>query len=100
MTADAPPNDSLAEQSTLGAMLISSTAIAEIVAEVKAEDFYRPAHETIFRTIVDLFSSGQAVDERRARASTGCWHLARLADMSLTMTHMGTVQTLVDNTNT
>ena len=73
---DEPPQDVLAEQSTLGAMLLSSTAIAEVVAEVKAEDFYRPAHETIFRTIVDLFSSGQAVDpvtvsaelERRSKA--------------------------------
>jgi replicative DNA helicase len=48
--------------STLGAMLISSSAISEIVAEVKPEDFYRPAHEAIFRAIADLFSGGQAVD--------------------------------------
>ena len=48
--------------STLGAMLISSSAISEIVAEVKPEDFYRPAHEAIFRAIADLFSGGLAVD--------------------------------------
>ena len=48
--------------STLGAMLISCSAISEIVAEVKPEDFYRPAHEAIFRAIADLFSGGQAVD--------------------------------------
>jgi len=46
----------------LGSMMISSTAMTEVVDALKPADFYRPAHEQIFRVIVDLFTAGRAVD--------------------------------------
>lgn len=56
------PHDMLAEQSTLGAMLISRDAVAEVHAVTKAHDFYAPKHETIFNAIIDLFGRGEPTD--------------------------------------
>ncbi len=39
-----PPNDVAAEQSVLGAMLLSKDAIADVVEVLREGDFYRPAH--------------------------------------------------------
>lgn len=57
-----PPQDPIAEQSTLGAMLLSTSIIPEVVDIVRPDDFYRPAHATIFQAIVDLYSGGNPVD--------------------------------------
>ncbi|MBK6885382.1 MAG: hypothetical protein IPH03_02325 [Tetrasphaera sp.] len=43
-------------------MLLSKDAIAEAAERLKAEDFYRPAHEIIYGAIIDLFSRGEPVD--------------------------------------
>ncbi len=56
------PNDLLSEQSTLGGMLLSQEAIAEVFEFVKAEDFYAPKHETIFNAILSLYSKGEPTD--------------------------------------
>ncbi|WP_209723421.1 replicative DNA helicase [Marmoricola sp. OAE513] len=57
-----PPQDNEAEQSVLGSMLISKDAIADVLESVKAHDFYKPAHETIFLAITDLYSRGEPAD--------------------------------------
>lgn len=57
-----PPQDMSAEQSVLGSMLLNKDAIAESLQAVKAADFYRPAHETIFAAILDLFGRGEPAD--------------------------------------
>ena len=57
-----PPNDIVAEQSVLGAMLLSKDAIADVVEAVREGDFYRPAHQTIFGSILDLYSKGEPAD--------------------------------------
>ena len=55
-------HDVVAEQSVLGAMLMSHDAIAEIADVLDGGDFYRPAHESIYRTILDVAGTGGAVD--------------------------------------
>ncbi len=57
-----PPNDVAAEQSVLGAMLLSKDAIADVVETVREADFYRPAHQTIYGAILDLYSKGEPAD--------------------------------------
>ncbi len=57
-----PPQDVAAEQSVLGGMLLSKDAIADVVEVVRAQDFYRPAHQTIFDVIVDLYGKGEPAD--------------------------------------
>jgi replicative DNA helicase len=57
-----PPQDVAAEQSALGAMMLSRDAIQDVSEIVTGPDFYRPAHETIFRTIMELHGRGEPVD--------------------------------------
>ncbi|MFT4289387.1 replicative DNA helicase [Nocardioides sp.] len=57
-----PPQDMAAEQSVLGAMLISKDAIADVAEVLRGVDFYRPAHETIHDAIIDLYGRNEPVD--------------------------------------
>jgi replicative DNA helicase len=57
-----PPHSLDAEQSLLGAMLLSRDAIAEIHDIVKAEDFYREVNGKIFDVIMDLYNRGEPAD--------------------------------------
>ncbi len=57
-----PPQDIAAEQSVLGGMLLSKDAIADVVEVVRSTDFYRPAHQTIFDVVVDLYGKGEPAD--------------------------------------
>ncbi|WP_026927478.1 replicative DNA helicase [Granulicoccus phenolivorans] len=57
-----PPQDLAAEQSVLGAMLMSQDAIADVVEVVRPTDFYKPAHEFIFDAILSLYGRGHPAD--------------------------------------
>ena len=57
-----PPHNLAAEESLLGAMLLSRDAIASAVEVVDADDFYKPAHGHIFEAIASLFSAGEPAD--------------------------------------
>ena len=57
-----PPQNLEAEQSVLGAMMLSKDAMADVIETVRADDFYKPAHETIFDVTVKLYNSGNPVD--------------------------------------
>src|SRR5690348_5976113 len=61
-TGRMPPQDVDAEQSVLGSMLISKDAIADVLEVAKGHDFYRPAHETIFDVIIDLYTRSEPAD--------------------------------------
>jgi replicative DNA helicase len=57
-----PPHNVEAEESVLGSMLLSKDAIAEVLELLREDDFYRPAHRTVFRSILELYGHGDAVD--------------------------------------
>jgi replicative DNA helicase len=57
-----PPQDLAAEQSVLGAMLMSKDAIADVVEVLRGSDFYRPAHELVYDAILDLYGRGEPAD--------------------------------------
>ena len=57
-----PPHAPDAERSVLGSMLIDSNALELSIEQLKAEDFYLPAHETIFAALRDVRNAGNAVD--------------------------------------
>lgn len=57
-----PPQDVNAERSVIGSMLMSKDAIADVAEQVRGEDFYRPAHETIFDAVIDLYGRGEPAD--------------------------------------
>src|SRR6184192_3166180 len=59
----APPHSVEAEQGVLGSMLIApQDVIPECVEKIKEEYFYIPAHQTVFRVLVEQWSAGQAID--------------------------------------
>lgn len=57
-----PPQDLMAEQSVLGAVLLSNTVIADVVARIQRDDFYRPVNQNIYDAILDLYGRGKPVD--------------------------------------
>ena len=67
-----PPQDVAAEQSVLGGMLLSKDAIADVVEVVRGTDFYKPAHETIYETIIDLYGRGEPVFTHLGFLSADC----------------------------
>ncbi|MFY9586095.1 MAG: replicative DNA helicase [Actinomycetota bacterium] len=62
VTGRVPPHNLEAEQSVLGSMMLSKTAIADVLEKLKPDDFYREAHIRICQTIIDLFGSGEPCD--------------------------------------
>ncbi|MGC0237303.1 replicative DNA helicase [Arthrobacter sp. SD76] len=62
MSIESPQHDVTAEQSVLGAMLLSREAIMDVSELLSGSDFYRPAHETIYRTILAAHAAGKPVD--------------------------------------
>ncbi|MHB1518432.1 MAG: replicative DNA helicase [Acidimicrobiales bacterium] len=57
-----PPHNLEAEESLLGAMLLSRDAIAAATELCKPEDFYKSSHGHIFTAITSLFSRGEPAD--------------------------------------
>jgi replicative DNA helicase len=57
-----PPQDVTAEQCVLGSMLLSKDAIADVIEAVRGTDFYKPAHETVYEAILDLYGRGEPAD--------------------------------------
>jgi len=56
------PHNLDAEQSTLGGMLLSQEAVAEVFEAVSGVDFYAPKHELIFNAVLNLFGRGEPTD--------------------------------------
>ncbi len=57
-----PPQAIEAEQSVLGAMMMSKDAIADVVEILRPGDFYRPAHQLVYDAILDLYARGEPAD--------------------------------------
>ena len=58
-----PPHNLEAEESLLGAMLLSRDAIvAAVEAQVAPDDFYKPAHGHVFDAITSLYGQGEPAD--------------------------------------
>jgi replicative DNA helicase len=57
-----PPQAIEAEQSVLGAMMMSKDAIADVVEILRPGDFYRPAHQLIYDAVLDLYARGEPAD--------------------------------------
>ncbi len=58
-----PPHNLEAEQAVLGSMFLSSEAVEIVLAKVKSEDFYRPAHARICEAIEHLYGRAVPVDQ-------------------------------------
>jgi replicative DNA helicase len=61
-TAPVPPQNLDAEESVLGAMMISPGAIGAVSEVLDASDFYRESHAKIYRAALSLYAKGEPVD--------------------------------------
>ena len=57
-----PPHNDEAEVATLGALLLDPEAISTVLRFLRAEDFYKTAHQKAFKGIISLFSRGEVID--------------------------------------
>ena len=80
MVDQIPPQNIEMEQATLGAMLMSKSAIESVTDILSAEAFYRDAHRDVYNAIlsvsedyadVDLFSVQEALKKANTLESSG-----------------------------
>lgn len=93
-----PPQNLEAEQSVLGCLLIDKNAIFKTADQLRPDDFYAPAHEKIYETILELFEKHQPIDiisltnrlkERGFLADVGgSAYLAELTNQITTAAHV------------
>lgn len=61
--AEKPPPQNLdAERGLIGAMLYDNNLINDVIPIVDADDFFRIAHQVVFKTICDIYNAGNSVD--------------------------------------
>ena len=56
------PHSLEAEQSVLGAMLIDSRCVPNVIGVLRPEDFYLQQNRDIFETIYSMFNFSEAID--------------------------------------
>jgi replicative DNA helicase len=63
-TALTPPHNLEAEQSVLGAILLSDRSLYALVIEegLRSEDFYRDRHGLVYQAMLDLYEASEPVD--------------------------------------
>jgi len=61
-TAPVPPQNLEAEESVLGAMMLSPGAIGAVSDVLSATDFYRESHAKIYKAALTLYGQGEPVD--------------------------------------
>ncbi|HNQ68682.1 MAG TPA: replicative DNA helicase [Bacteroidales bacterium] len=57
-----PPQANELEKAVLGALLIQNDAVFSIISILKPESFYEPAHQEIYRSIINLGTNHKPVD--------------------------------------
>jgi len=57
-----PPQSAEAEKSLLGCLLIDKNSVIKVVDFINPPDFYRPAHQEIYKTCQELFEKGEPID--------------------------------------
>jgi replicative DNA helicase len=102
-----PPQDVDAERSVLGAMLLEEGAVAETMALIKPDEFYRPAHGHIFAAMTALYERSEPIDEITVAAQLqlgqqlevvgGATYLAGLTDSVPTAANVAYYARIVHN---
>ncbi len=57
-----PPQNTEAEQSLLGCLMLDKDAIVKVVDFIKPEDFYKGIHQDIFQAMFDLYERSDPID--------------------------------------
>ncbi|MDR3619958.1 MAG: replicative DNA helicase [Paludisphaera borealis] len=57
-----PPQNLDAERGVLGAILLDNDVLHDVIAILSIDDFYRDAHQVVYRAVRDMYDEGKAVD--------------------------------------
>jgi replicative DNA helicase len=89
-----PPHDLGAEKAVLSSLLLDPRAFHEVLAEIRVDDFYHPAHQILFGAMSSVHDSGRPVDlitlaehltlQKQLDAVGGPVALAEIADFAAT----------------
>ncbi|MCC7384787.1 MAG: replicative DNA helicase [Deltaproteobacteria bacterium] len=93
-----PPQDIDAERAVLGSILLSNEAVYTAIEALQPDDFYRPAHQLIYRAMLDLVTRSEPVDnitlqaklkgENQLEAVGGLAAIVELAEVVPTAAHI------------
>ncbi len=97
-TIKLPPQNIEAEQIVLGCILLDKNAITKVADLLTPKDFYNPAHEKIYNTILDLYEKHQPIDilsvsnklkeEKKLTDVGGSSYLAEITNLITTTSHI------------
>ncbi|MGA0242597.1 MAG: replicative DNA helicase [Candidatus Marinamargulisbacteria bacterium] len=62
MSNRVPPQNIEAEQSILGALMLSKDAMASVMGQIQPEDFYINRHAEMFKAALSLYQKNEAID--------------------------------------
>lgn len=62
ISRNAPPQNLEAERWLLGGILLDNDVLHDVAQFLTVDDFYRDAHQVIYRAVIDLYSQGKAID--------------------------------------
>jgi replicative DNA helicase len=62
LSGNLPPQNIEAEQGVLGSILLDNDVLHDVVGQLNVEDFYRDAHQVVYRAVRDLYDLGKPID--------------------------------------
>lgn len=103
------PQNIEAEQSVLAACMLNQDAVDEIASKLQPESFFRPAHQLIFQSILNLHGRNLPIDqislaenlraEGQLEAAGGKSYLVELGDNTFALTNWMTHTDIVKRTS-
>ncbi|MEK7080610.1 MAG: replicative DNA helicase [Patescibacteria group bacterium] len=100
-----PPQNTEAEQSLLGCLMLDKDAIVKVVDFIKAEDFYKSIHQDIYQAMFELYErsdpidilsvSGRLKEKNRLEEIGGSAYLTSLINTIPTATHVSNYAKIV-----
>ena len=104
------PQDTEAEKSLLGAILISDEAFPNVLERVKSNDFYEERHQKIYAAMTALYNNHRPIDiqtlnselksEKNLKAVGGAPYLAELTNFVPTASHAEAYADLIAEAST
>lgn len=114
-----PPHNLEAERGTLGSILLDNATLFDVIGVLEPEDFYRDAHQAVYRGLRDMIAAGRSADsitliaelERRgvyeriggddtiAEIVNGVPHAARVMEYAAIVADLATLRRLIEASN-
>ena len=57
-----PPHSTETEESVFSALMLDASVVSDVMEILREDDFYKPAHQKIYRAISDLYAKKEPVD--------------------------------------